>query len=623
MRTAWLLVVAIGVVARLAAGQEGSAAPAGDPRIEAGTGRRVAAWPPARPFDHLSMRLEIDIPDMGRAWVSGVETLRLRANGETRRAMRPACRGPVVRGVEAGGRRCGFEQRDGGLWVDLPRPVAAGEEVTLTIWYDLDYSEGRPGVKKGEGLTYSPAAADGEGVTERSAQIHSQGQSELNSRWFPCHDFPNERLETELVVTVETGYDVVANGRLAAREDAGGGRTRWHWVQAEPHVNYLVAIAVGKFARVELGGERSARPGLEMPLFTPAGTEASAAVIYEDTARMMAFFEERFDEPYPWASYSQTILRDFTAGGMENTGATFMTLRSARGAPGSRDDLISHELAHQWMGNLLTCRGWEHIWLNEGWASLCEALWNEHEAGTIRGGGAAAGREAYLKTLRGFVRSQAGKNRGSVPEVPALASNRWPNPDDVFNGQDDVYHKGAMVLHMLKARLGEEAFWRGTRLYIDRFKAGGLVETDDFRRTLEDVSGESLGAFFDQWVWRPGVPRLAMERAWDAGAGRLTVRARQEQRVDGANPAYAFSLPVRVEMEDGAVRWLRVEVADREAMGTFELPGRPRRVEVDPGLEVFAVTRLAGAWEGDLEDAWYTQDPVMDAGGDGAGVDGE
>lgn len=559
-----------------------------DPRIGE-NGRSTAVWPVSPLFDHLHMRLSLDLPDMGQARLSAVETLRLAALGRARDQIRLDCSGPSITDVRFDGRSIAYVQNAGELRIDLPSPARPGVPFEIEIRYNLDFSGNH-----GNGLTYSPPAKSPGNESEKFPQIHSQGEAQWNSTWFPCHDFPNERLSTELVVTVEDGYEVCSNGRLLSREPSGDGRITWHWLQDRPHANYLVSLVVGKLGVIDVGGPDSARPGLPMPVYTFLGTEDKVRETFERTPAMIAFFEEKFDEPYPWDKYAQLIVRDFRWGGMENTSAT--TLYAAAAEGGDQDDLISHELAHQWFGDLVTCRSWEHLWLNEGWASMCEALWQEHKAGPDDG------RREYLRVVRRFAGGQRVGNRGTFPYAPAMASNYYHDPDEAIMKTDDVYAKGAMVLHMLRQRLGDDVFTAGTRLYLDRFKYN-LAETDDFRRCLEEVSGESLERFFAQWVYRPGLPRLDVDLDWDDPAHRLRVTIRQTQTINADNPAYAFVFPLYCRFEDGTGRYVYVSVDSRETSAEFELPSKPSGVSTDPNATVLAasvVRKPLALWIDDL-----------------------
>lgn len=555
-----------------------------DPRIDAATGRRNANWPHDRPFDHLHMRLELDLPDISKPALSGRETLTVTPIGKARGSLTLDCNGPVITQALVSNAPAPFRQEGGKLTIDFPAPVEPGQPVEVTLAYDLDFSK-----HKGEGLTWSKPIEGAKSETRANVQIHAQGEAELNSRWFPCHDFPNERLTTELLVTVDGGYEVVSNGYLASKETQPDGRAKWHWVQDKAHVNYLVTLAIGKFAIVEVGGPQSARPGLPMPVYTPWGTEKNIPEVFGYTPDMIAFFEQRFKQPYPWDKYAQVMVRDFAAGGMENTSATFLTVSSANeGEKGDRDDLISHELAHQWFGDLVTCNSWEHLWLNEGWASYCEALWSEHKGGSLGDNPSAKrARDLYMKSVVGFLRQQRSRNRASAPAQAAILSNRYPNPDATFTKTDDPYAKGALILHMLRERLGDEPFFNGAAAYLEKFKFK-TVRTPNFRRCLEEASGQSLERFFEQWLYRPGLPRVAIEYTWDDATTTLSVEALQTQTINYLNPAYAFVLPIYLKFEDGTSQWVELPMDSRFALGTFKLASKPTQASIDPNVEVLA-----------------------------------
>jgi aminopeptidase N len=553
-----------------------------DPRIDE-AGRERAYWPPDRPFDHLHMRLELTIPTMEQAQLQGLETLRITPVGTGRTELRLSAKGPRIRSIEMIDRSttatCTFTQDGTDVYIDLPRTVNVGEAVDLRMAYDVDFSN-----NKGEGLTWSVGKATAKSVTRQFPQIHSQGQADENSRWFICHDFPNERLTTEVIVNIEDGYEVLSNGVLKWKESLNG-RVRWYWSQEQPHPNYLVSLVIGKFAVVEVGGPGTARPGLAMPVYVEVGREENAEKVFRNTPAMIAAFERIFDEPYPWAMYAQACLRDFTAGGMENTAATSLYDDVAADGDADEDDLISHELAHQWLGNLLTCDGWEHLWLNEGWASYAEALWREEQA-RQEGTNVSA---AYQRAMMSNVRKQRSMNRARSPEVPAMVTNRYVDPDDLFSRPDDVYSKGAVVLHMLRERLGEATFLAGVRKYIDDHKERGLVDSDDFRRTMEDASGQSLERFFDQWVYRPGPAELSVELEY--AAGLLSIQVSQTQQIDRNNPAYAMSIPVRIKFDDETTQWESIDIDTKQTRAEFRVKGKPAQVTLDPNVTVFARTR--------------------------------
>lgn len=607
--TAALALSSLLCLAPLASAQDSE--PNNDPRIDPTTGRDTANWPLPPTFDHLHMKLDMTFPDMSEATFTATQTLTLAARGTPRSTISlRAGPGIEVQSVTIAGQPVDFTKSRDLLDIRLPAPAAVAQAFDVAITYACDFSANR-----GIGLTHSKPRDEGS-PTDQAVQVHAQGEAEVNHLWFPCHDFPNEKLTTELIANVPEGFEVLSNGRLVSKQSTPDARSIVHWSQDLPHANYLVTLVIGKFSIVNIGGDDTARPGLPMAVWTPIGTEDNVKTVFSSTPAMVAFLEKKLDEPYPWAKYDQSIVRDFNWGGMENTSATTLYRQAANATErGDEDGLIVHELGHQWFGDLMTCKGWKYLWLNEGWASYCEAMWDEQYANAEAAGldplktgeiapASEAGRKAYQRTVLGFVRRQRGGNNAYAPVYPSIVSNRYRNPDENFSKSDDVYSKGAIVLHMLRSGLGDDVFWKGVRLYIDQHKFTH-VETDQFRRAFEEVSGRSLERFFDQWLIRPGLPRLDVDLTFDDATSTLTVAAKQTQRIDKLNPAYQFSLPLLCRFEDGRHQYVYLDVKGRDAAANFTLPAKPTQVSVDPTLTIFCANRITkplAMWMNELRD---------------------
>ncbi|MFG0242498.1 MAG: M1 family metallopeptidase [Phycisphaerales bacterium JB054] len=568
----------------------------GSLRFDEETGRDLANYLPHRDFDHTHMLLELDFPDFEHeARATARCTLTMTPIGTPRNTIRLDATDYPIHSVTLNARPLRYDYDGEELLVTLPRAIPLGDSVTIVIDYELAPEHMVP---NGRALSWSPPTRRPSDPSEEVPMLHSQGQPDDASGWFPCYDHPLERLSTELIVTAHDGYEVVSNGELLSREVQPDGRVRWHWDQKLPHAPYLVSLVIGKFDVVDVGGPATARPGLTMPVYGPVGLGERMRDVFANTPDMVAHFEKLFDEPYPWAKYSQAIVRDFAAGAMENTSATTFFPFASAAEPGSIDNIIVHELVHQWFGDLVTNRNWSHLWIQEGWATFGEALWEEEvarqhaiDAGKDDDEAAAAARRAYIRHMRGNFRSSAmGGTRTSAPEDPALASNLWNTPDLNFMKPNNPYARGACVLHMLRERLGDEVFWRGMRLYLDRYKFDA-VESDDLRRVLEEVSGESLERFFDQWVYRAGAPRADVELDWqpafeddDDGPGTLTITLRQVQTINADNPAYAMVVPMYCRYDNGSGEYLYLVTEEREASVSARLDRAPEEVRIDPYL---------------------------------------
>jgi aminopeptidase N len=567
------------------------------PAFDEASGRKVASWGKSRSFDFSAARIELDIPSMATPLLKGRVTHTATVISQTQYEMVLDCNGPQVSAVRVNGAPAQFAMRRAQSWlgtfpalrdeegepqrqelvIALPTALARGAAATVEIDYSLDFAS-----NKGVGLTWHQAEGG-------KPFVHAQGQAELSSIWFPCFDSPAEFITSEVIVTVEDGYTVVANGTLQSAAPTSDGRTRWAWSMPREHAVYLTTLAIGDFEEVQVGGDATARPGLSMPVWVPRGEAAKAQVLFAQTAPIIAFFEETFDEPFAWPQYGQAVVPGFAWGGMENVGMTLYTpgmlsYVDQENGQYKADGLIAHETAHQWWGNLVTCKTWADLWVNEGWATYCEALWFEHAA---RPEGAEAQRRAYLKEVRGWLASNIKDNHAVAPTDVAMVNNRFRDPDSQFVKADNPYPKGALVLHALREKLGDRVFFASARAFLDRHK-GTPVETADLRKQFERTSGQSLERFFEQWTMRPGIARVQASVSWDAPASKVSVALTQSQQIDRWNPAYAIDLPVQFIFADGTMQTANASFDTRSASFEFPLGMMPAAVIIDPNFSQLA-----------------------------------
>lgn len=568
------------------------------------TGKNLRNYPPDKGSDIRHIKIELTIPSMDQPLLDGRETLTFAPIGTAQSTLTLDARAMSIRSVTSPGRKVSFGYDGMVLSIAMDPPVPMGEEASVEIGYELNDPP--------DGLLWTGANA---AMPTRTPQIHTQGEAETNSFWFPCRDFPNDRATTELIATVPEGFIVSSNGHLVSHERKmmvagvpGGGDSamkqmeEWHWAQDKPHVAYLVSMVVGKFDVVDVGSK-----ALPMPVYVPVGRGGDVPGTFGRTPQMVAVFEDLFRQKYPWDRYAQLVVTNFNAGGMENTSAT--TLHD--GSIIDHDDLddfeieglIAHELGHQWFGDLLTCDSWGHLWLNEGFATYLSGLWAEHRVPAAGEPFWSGGEVAYEQNVLGWFDRVTGSDEGSAPKAVGMTSNIYSNPGDVFGRPANPYPKGASILHMLRRRLGDEVFFKGLQEYVARHKFQ-TVETSDLRRVLEQVSGDSLERFFWQWCTRPGIPRVKVETTWDAGAKVVKVVAHQTQAIDGDNPAFEFDVPILVRVSGGSTRSALMLVRGRDATIEIAADQEPTRVEIDPGATVLA------QWTITQNNAW-TQSQAM------------
>jgi aminopeptidase N len=416
-------------------------------------------------------------------------------------------------------------------------------------------------------------------VKNRPRQVWSQCQDEDARHWFPCQDKPHVKMTTELRVRVPHGMTALSNGELIESDTPSRGKQPWmfHYALRSPHPSYLVTLVIGEFA--EMTGEARLPSGRVVPLryLVPPGEEAQGQRAFSGTPQMIEHFSEVIGVEYPWERYSQVVVADFIFGGMENTTATTMyehILLDERAALDVEShDLVAHELAHQWFGDLVTCRDWSHAWLNEGFATFFEGVEREHRLG----------RDEYEHGVEADLADYLGEASGSYQR--AIVCRDYEEPIDLFDRH--LYQKGGLVLHMLRRTLGDTVFWSGVKKYVDAHKHG-IVETNDLMRALEVESGRSLERFFDQWVYRPGHPVLEVKVGWEKGL--LTVDVEQTQKGDDVA---VFHFPLEIELEVGGKKQRhRREVTGRKEALAVQLDQRPAWVAFDPDFLVAAPVTL-------------------------------
>lgn len=413
----------------------------------------------------------------------------------------------------------------------------------------------------------------------RPTEVWSQGQDRDNRHWFPCIDHPNQRMRTEMIATVPKGFFALSNGTLVSRTPAGQ-RETFHWRQDDPHPSYLVTLACGEFDEAH-----ALHGALPIDYYVPKGDSEHIERSLGRTPQMIRLFEEKLGTPFPWAKYAQVVVSDFIFGGMENTSATTLfdrVLLDERAALDvDMDSLVAHELAHQWFGDLVTCRDWSHAWLNEGFATYLEHVWREH----------AEGLDAYHYGLEQDLDAYLDEDRDRYRRP--IVTNTWSAPIDLFDRH--LYQKGGLTLHALRMHLGDGPFWSGIRAYLGRMR-GQSAETRDLLRAMEDATGRSLEAFFDRWVMKSGHPDLEISGEYREGVVELSIAQTQATPTDSSS-LFAFELLVIVVTEAGSQEH-RLQVTQPRETFALRSEKPPTMVVVDPHMHVHGTfdNRLGTSW---------------------------
>ncbi|MGL5098263.1 MAG: M1 family metallopeptidase, partial [Planctomycetia bacterium] len=484
-----------------------------------------------RPIDVLHLKLELEV-DLDAKRVDAVATLDFTALRPVRNLSLDAVELEVESVVDGAAKKLTYSATGEKLVVDLGETLKVGAAGRLVVKYKV--REPKNGL-----FFFGPTPRE----PKTPRMVWSQGEQIGNRYWFPCLDHSNEMQTTELVVAAEKGMEVLSNGVLVEKKELNDKQTRWHWKQEQPHVSYLVTLVVGRFHVAKEEWRRK-----PVYYYVPPERAADAGRTFGRTVQMMDFFSDRFGVEYPWPKYAQVVVEQFMWGGMENTSATTLVHSTMHDERAMLDDspdwLIAHELAHQWWGDLLTCKDWSHLWLNEGFATYCEWLWMQHAEGDD------AVQERMLRD------GEAARSDG--PKKRPVVDRYYTSPGSMFDARS--YPKGAWVVHMLRQRVGDVAFFAGLKQYLTEYRHR-TVETDDLRLVFERTTGRSLERFFHDWTERPGHPVVEVNQSYDADAKAVLITVKQTQTGD----AFHFPLKVEVRVPGAEPIASEIEVVAKEA----------------------------------------------------------
>lgn len=520
-----------------------------------------ANLPPTRTYDvlHYLIRTRFDVPNKT---VIGDETITLKplASGFESFSIDASDMQIESVSLSASNVTLQWTQPPDKLFIKLDRSYGPDDSLSVRIQYRA---------KPRRGLFFVPATRGA--LLSRPAQIWTQGEPEDNHRWFPCYDYPDDKATTEQYITTGNSEIAISNGTLVETLNNADGTRTFHWKMEQPHSTYLTSLVVGDYVKLT-----DAYKNISLEYYTYKGTEKTALRAFAETPEMMRFFTGRLNHEYPYSKYAQTVVAAFFFGGMENITATThsdteILTSGGKAWSDATQELISHELSHAWFGDLVTCKSWKHLWLNEGFATFMEAVFKEHKEG----------RDAYLLQMRENARLYMLEDR-SRHRRPVVY-DRYRNPSELFDAT--LYQKGGFIVHMLRETVGEEVFWKALDNYLSEFKYGS-VETADLQRVFEKTSGRRLDWFFDQWVYGAGYPELRVRHSYDPSTGLLTLNVEQTQIADAMTPA-VFRLPVEIEIATASgARTERIEILARSQRFTFKLDGKPLMIRFDKSSSI-------------------------------------
>ncbi|MDP8011211.1 MAG: M1 family aminopeptidase [Thermoplasmata archaeon] len=403
--------------------------------------------------------------------------------------------------------------------------------------------------------------APDENYPNKPYQLWTQGEDEDTRYWLPSYDYPNERTTTEMVVHVPLNYYVVSNGKLISKEKKEN-EIIYHYMEDFPHAIYLTSIAAGNFFVYD-----DEIDSVKLEYIVPYEMKDYIKKSFLNTPDMIRHFSRLFNFKYPYGKYSQVVVKDFIFGGMENINATTLTEYTLHDDRAHNDyiseGLISHELAHQWFGDFITCRDWSHAWLNEGFATYMNAVYFDH----------FLGHEDFLYEL--YQDEQAYKREDSQDYRRPIVTNIYKYPGELFDRH--LYEKASRVLHMLRNEAGESSFWNFIQNYLE-LNGGKSIETHDLISVLQNVTGKSWEQFFDQWIYHAGHPEFNVTYSYENNK----VKIKFEQTQKGIDTPETFSVPMEIAFYANNKRIVHlVRIKDRIEQFTFQMD-EPEAISIDP-----------------------------------------
>lgn len=465
-----------------------------------------------------------------------------------------------------------FEYDGQQITIDLGKTLTREDEYTLVIDYLATprADGGSAAITSDKGLFFiNPRGEDG----DKPMQIWTQGETENNSRWFPTIDKPNERTTQEIYVTVEDKFVTLSNGLLESSTKNGDGTRTDYWKMDQPHAPYLFMLAVGEFAKVTESWK-----GMPVEYYVEPEFEEHAKAIFPYTPEMLELFSKQLGVDYPWQKYSQIVVRDYVSGAMENTTAViFGEFMQKTGRElideHQNEKVVAHEMFHHWFGDYVTTESWANLTMNEGFANYSEYLWMEHKYG----------RDAADYHL---VQEWSGYFGSAQGGVHPLIHFGYDDKEDMFDAHS--YNKGGSILHMLRNHVGDEAFFAALNKYLTD-NAYSDVEAHELRLAFEDVTGQDLNWFFNQWYFEQGHPVMTINYDYDEAAGEASITVEQTQSPENMPAIFELRTFVDVYQADGSSTRYPVHVTEREQTFTFPAAERPALINFDPSRSLLAI----------------------------------
>lgn len=463
--------------------------------------------------------------------------------------------------------------------ITLDREITSDEKIEIYIKYTAMPNKvkvkGSAAISSDKGLYF---INNDNSDPKKPRQLWTQGETEANSCWFPTVDSPNEKFTHDIYVTIEDKHTSISNGLKMFSLDNGNGTKTEYWKMDKPNAAYLVMLAIGPFSEYE-----DRWNDMQVNYYLDSTYLPYAKDIFGNTPEMMTFYSDYLGVKYPWQKYDQVVVHDYVSGAMENTTATihgsFLHQTKRELQDYDNEDVIAHELFHHWFGDLVTCESWSNLTLNEGFATYGEYLWNEYKYGK---------EHADIEFENSYYSYM---NEAEKKKVDMIRFH-YDDKEDMFDSHS--YAKGGLILHMLRNYLGDEAFRASLKHYLTKH-AYQTVEIHDLRIAFEEVTGQDLNWFFNQWFLASGHPVLEVKSEYliEDKKTRLIVNQTQDTKT---YPLY--KLPLEIEYLDGStLKKLKIELGNLTDTILFDCNSKPGFINFNKGNVVLAEIKFEQSTE--------------------------
>lgn len=410
---------------------------------------------------------------------------------------------------------------------NISTPIAREMLIRYTAMPYSTKSGGSAAISEDRGLYFINTRHE---IPGKPVQIWTQGETESNSHWLPTIDKPNQRTTTDIALIVPDTMQTLSNGQLIASKAFGAGFRRDEWRMDKPIQVYAIMFAIGRFDVAKEQYRDAQGQFHDVNYYTEPDFAPYAKGMFKGTPEMIEFFSKATGVPYPWDTYSQIVVRDYVSGAMENTSASlfgeFVNQNDRQLLDYGSEDVVAHELFHQWFGDYVTAESWSNLTLNESFATFGEYLWRRHQYGQ------ANADELAHQDLNRYLQA-------SQKSDPPLVRFHYADKEAMFDRVS--YQKGGSILRYIHSLVGDTLFNRAMKIYLSG-NALQAAEATQWRLALEQATGTDWTQFFNQWYYHGGHPKLTIQYQYDDVAGKLTVRIRQQTSVDST---FKYNLALR------------------------------------------------------------------------------